>query len=165
MKKSKPISASDLPPHILELNPHVLGQMSKGASVKDLMERCRRLSDIVSGRHVVTEKNPERKLNKTEERFHEYLKTEFKNEPHLIVPQPTRFFRFGNGDTYTPDFIVISDCGISVYEVKGGYRGAGWEQGYDRYFRAKEKFESYELRITFYLVEWDRKNREWKWSL
>ena len=37
---------------------------------------------------------------------------------------------------YIPDFIVFGPGPARVIEVKGGYRGPGAEQGYERYKRA-----------------------------
>ena len=176
MKKSRKnitFAVSDLPPHILALNP----------SLKNCGGIAQTPTETPTGREKTSrgyvdmgndEKSPttplnavqkmERRMTKTEARFYGHLQSEHANEKHLIVPQPTRFFRFGNGDTYTPDFIVICDIGIVVYEVKGGYKGAGYEQGYERYYRAKEKFESSELRITFFLVTWNRKTYQWDYE-
>ena len=83
----------------------------------------------------------------------------------MIIPQPTRFFRFDNGDTYTPDFLTIEffpdeTSKVVSWEVKGGYKGAGADQGYERFFRAKERFAQYG--IDFVLVEWDKDRMTWR---
>jgi hypothetical protein len=176
MKKSRKnitFSASDLPPHILELNPQLknCGGIAQTPTETPIGRETtpNGYVDMGSGKKSPTTQlnavqKMERRMTKTEARFYGHLQGEYSNEKHIIVPQPTRFFRFDNGDTYTPDFIVICDIGIVVYEVKGGYKGAGYEQGYERYYRAKEKFESSELRITFFLVTWNRKTYQWDYE-
>ena len=172
-RKNITFSVSDLPPHILALNPLLKncggiaqtptktpagrektadGYVDMGGGVKSPTTQLNAVQKM------------ERRMTKTEARFYGHLQSEYANEKHLVIPQPTRFFRFDNGDTYTPDFIVICDIGIVVYEVKGGYKGAGCEQGYERYYRAKEKFESQDLRITFFLVTWNRKTYHWDYE-
>lgn len=58
--------------------------------------------------------------------------------PHGI----TLVFPDGSGDRYTPDVLVTrpDDGRPTAYEVKGGYRGPGWEQGHERFKRAKAAF-------------------------
>ena len=109
---------------------------------------------------MVAEKGRTRRMNKTEARFLEVLRR--LHPDGLIVEQPTRFFRFRNGDSYTPDFIVIASGAITSYEVKGGYRGAGWEQGYERYHRAKEAFAGYG--VAFVLATWNTRQKEWEFE-
>ena len=172
-RKNITFAVSDLPPHILALNPALknCGGIAKTPTETPIgrEKTARGCNDMGNGvKSPTTQLNAvqkmERRMTKTEARFYGHLQSEYTNEKHLIVPQPTRFFRFDNGDTYTPDFIVICDIGIVVYEVKGGYKGAGCEQGYERYYRAKEKFESSELRITFFLVTWNRKTYQWDYE-
>lgn len=105
--------------------------------------------------------SPERRMNKTEARFLDVLVRLYPDG--LIIPQPTRLFRFENKDSYTPDFVVIDKGAIIAYEVKGGYRGAGWEQGYERFHRAKEAFRKYQ--ITFILATWNTKQKQWEYEL
>lgn len=62
-----------------------------------------------------------------------------------IIPKGIRL-AFDNGDTYLADFAVFHPTGkIELIEVKGGargsgneYRGPGWEQGWERWERARE---------------------------
>ena len=172
-RKNITFAVSDLPPHILALNPALKNcggiaktQTETPTGREKTADGC---FDMGGGeKRDRTQLNAvqkmERRMTKTEARFYGHLQGEYANEKHLIVPQPTRFFRFPNGDTYTPDFIVICDIVIVVYEVKGGYKGAGYEQGYERYYRAKEKFESQDLRITFFLVTWNKKTYQWDYE-
>ena len=101
------------------------------------------------------------KMNKTEAQFlREWLAPKARGAECLIIPQPTRFFRLTGGGTYTPDFLVIHPRGVTAYEVKGGYRGAGWEQGYERYKRAA--FEWSRPWLGFVMATWQSKINNWK---
>ena len=112
----------------------------------------------------------ERRMNKTEERFFAWLKEGYEDynpELDLVIPQPTRIFRFGNGDTYTPDFLVVSGFSlkhisrITAWEVKcDGAHYNGWEQGFERYKRAKEQFSKYG--IVFKMAIWQPKKLTWR---
>ena len=79
---------------------------------------------------------PRRALNKTEEEWGRRLAV--LSPSSRVFAQPTRFFALRGGGTYTPDFLQFNKEGLPVivWEVKGGYRGPGWEQGYERYKRA-----------------------------
>lgn len=100
------------------------------------------------------------RLNKTETIF---LNTQLEKIIGFIsattIIQPLRFFEMTGGGTYTPDFVVIHGQGMDVFEVKGGYKGAGWEQGVERYKRAAYEFDN--EYINFYYCEFDRKNNSW----
>jgi hypothetical protein len=49
--------------------------------------------------------------------------------------------RFEDGTRYTPDYTAITHQGeLWHIEIKGGYRGPGWEQGYERFRRARDVF-------------------------
>lgn len=57
--------------------------------------------------------------------------------------------RFEDGTRYTPDYTCITHQGeIWHVEVKGGYRGAGWEQGYERFRRARDVFQAPGVRLV-----------------
>lgn len=99
-------------------------------------------------------------MNKTEERCLEMLRRRFPGA--AILPQRIRFFPLKGGGTYTPDFLVVGDAlPMLVVEVKGGYRGAGAEQGYDRYKRAALEWSD-GRRFRFVLCTWERMRREWR---
>ena len=77
--------------------------------------------------------------------------------------QPPRFFEFEDGDTYTPDFLLLAGGrGQIVAEIKGGYRGPGWEQGWEQFKRAAAAFGRDRGR-EFWLCEW--RPRESRWSV
>lgn len=95
-------------------------------------------------------------LNKTEARFLTKLEEEKKG---TIIIQPTRFFELLGGGSYTPDFLDIHENGIDVWEVKGGYKGPGWEQGIERYKRAALQYNN--NYITFRMAQWDRTKMTW----
>ncbi|MBO4620355.1 MAG: hypothetical protein J5654_09630 [Victivallales bacterium] len=97
-------------------------------------------------------------MNKTEARAMQWLIYQgYAN----IIPQPTRLFPLAGGGTYTPDFLAWnpSDGSILVVEVKGGYRGPGWEQGMERYKRAAAQYDGGPLKFT--MLAWSAKRREW----
>ena len=105
-------------------------------------------------------KTPTKKLNKTEERCKARL------ERYLglsVLCQPTRLFPLAGGGTYTPDFLAYDpqrpELGICVVEVKGGYHGPGWEQGYDRWKRVAAQYDSPLFR--FVMTTWSAKRQEW----
>lgn len=96
-------------------------------------------------------------LNKTERRFYdELLKGVDKKS---VVVQPSRLFELQGGGTYTPDFLVIADGKAFAIEIKGGYRGPGWEQGYERYKRAAAQWQGDHFK--FCMWTWDRKVNKW----
>lgn len=168
MSRRKTVSIDELPPGIIALNPQLALQNGAGAKYTPSPISTHGERDKIEQRGVSTKERriQERRMNKTEERFFDLLKNDIyadERDTVLIVPQPTRFFRFPNGDTYTPDFLVIHQCGVTVYEVKGGYKGHGAEQGYERFHRAAEKFGRHG--ITFILATWDRERDEWVYEI
>ena len=96
-------------------------------------------------------------LNRTERRFYDSLSPD---ERARTVIQPTRHFPLAGGGTYTPDFMVYANEAIFVYEIKGGYRGPGAEQGHERYARAAALWSSCVLH--FCKATWDAKAKAWK---
>ena len=101
--------------------------------------------------------------NRTERRFYGWLCDQYPAD--RIVIQPPRHFALRGGGTYTPDFLVYADSGVFVYEVKGGYKGPGAEQGHERYARAAAQWSSGLVRFS--KCTWDREAglwREEKWT-
>jgi hypothetical protein len=117
---------------------------------------------------VAVHAKTERKMNKTEERFYNHLKLSTNPARVLVIPQPTRLFRFDDGDTYTPDFLCVefAEEGLSrVVAVEVKMEGAhynGWEQGYERYKRAKERFSQFG--IEFKMAIWQPKKMQWRYE-
>ena len=73
-----------------------------------------------------------------------------------VLEQALRLPLTGGG-TYTPDLVVLRHGHLPLcVEVKGGYRGAGWEQGYERYRRA-----AYEWGPWVEFALWERRRGEW----
>ncbi len=103
------------------------------------------------------------KCNKTETLFYHYLQDWlFDGQVIDIIVQPAKFFELKGGGTYTPDFMVFVHGDLErvhVFEVKGGYRGPGWEQGYERYKRAALEWDGCIFKFT--LAEFDRKTQRW----
>ena len=108
---------------------------------------------------VPQDERPRRALNKTEEEWGRRLAV--LSPSSRVFVQPTRFFALRGGGTYTPDFLEFRPDGLPViaWEVKGGYRGPGWEQGYERYRRAALEFSG--AKFAFKLAE----KRKGKWSV
>jgi hypothetical protein len=76
-----------------------------------------------------------------------------------VIEQPIRLQLTGGG-SYTPDLMVRTKYEKPILiEVKGGYRGPGWEQGIERYKRAKYEWGYW---FEFQLCIWDRKKQEWR---
>jgi len=94
--------------------------------------------------------------NKTERRFYDWLCSQ--HPADRIVIQPPRHFPLKGGGTYTPDFLVYADSGVFAYEVKGGYRGPGAEQGHERYARAAAQWAS--ANLHFCKATW--RDRQWR---
>jgi len=73
-----------------------------------------------------------------------------------VLEQALRLPLTGGG-MYTPDLLVLRQGQPPLcVEVKGGYRGAGWEQGYERYRRA-----AYEWGPWMEFALWERRRGEW----
>ena len=105
----------------------------------------------------------QRQMNKTETRAMEWLRL---HGYAGIIAQPTRLFPLAGGGTYTPDFLAwepMTSC-VWVVEVKGGYRGPGWDQGYDRYKRAALQYSPPGSPWRFALLTWHARRREWTWE-
>jgi len=102
-------------------------------------------------------------MNKTEARAAQWLRL---NGFACLIAQPTRLFPLAGGGTYTPDFLAWepSGAGVWVIEVKGGYRGPGWDQGYDRYKRAALQYSPPGSPWRFSLLTWHARRREWTWE-
>lgn len=89
---------------------------------------------------------------KAEETALERLKQECEGQDSLICAQVRNLFPLAGGGTYIPDFVVLSPHGARVVEVKGGYRGPGWEQGRERYKRAAAQYSG-KAGVSFELWE------------
>lgn len=102
-------------------------------------------------------------MNKTETMAAQWLRL---NGFACLIAQPTRLFPLAGGGTYTPDFLAwepMTSC-VWVIEVKGGYRGPGAEQGYDRYKRAALQYSPPGSPWRFALLTWHARRREWTWE-
>lgn len=94
-----------------------------------------------------------RKLNKTEQRCLAELTAKY---PDWLILSQSVVLPFGDGTSYRPDFLLIppfwdQEFIAFIVEVKGGYRGPGWEQGMERYRRAREKWGTW---LGFELWTW-----------
>ena len=165
MRRSHGFRAEDLPEHIRRLNAGVLGEVSPAPVVQ---EGQGRKSPQNERRRVLRVD----KLNKTEARFLQELRRSMAGQRSAIPEldgmdiwcydiQPPRYFEFSDGDTYTPDFLLLAGGrGQVVAEIKGGYRGPGWEQGWERFKRAAAVFGRDRGR-EFWLCEWRPRESRW----
>lgn len=80
------------------------------------------------------------KMTKAEQTVYNALISKYPSA--LIAQQVRNLFQLEGGGMYIPDFLVVNAPSLPplVVEVKGGYRGAGFEQGYERYKRAAAQF-------------------------
>lgn len=103
---------------------------------------------------------PRGEMNKSEMRFFDaHLRDGYERGLCLVLAQQVRIPLPGGG-VYVPDFVVYNHLGaLEIYEVKGGYRGPGWEQGYERFKRAAAYLVKFG--IGCWLAEWKEK----KWNL
>lgn len=122
----------------------------------------RRISPDNTTRNNKAVRTPKR--TKAEEIALEELHREYLGQDVLICEQVRNLFRLPGGGVYIPDFAVLSPAGVRVIEVKGGYRGAGAEQGYERYKRAAAVFSG-KAGVTFELWEINHgKSRRYTWE-
>ena len=158
--------AEDLPEHIRRLNAGVLG----GVSTAPAVQEGKGLKSPQSERRRALRVD---KLNRTEARFLAELRRSMAGQRSAMPEldgldiwcydiQPPRFFEFEDGDTYTPDFLLMAGGrGQIVAEIKGGYRGPGWEQGWERFKRAAAAFGR-ERGREFWLCEWMPRESRWR---
>lgn len=167
MRRSSAINVGQLANHASEAakraNPDVFADGTGGSSAKR-----KNSTEALKTAFVAVHAKTERRMNKTEERFYNRLKLSTNPARVLVIPQPTRLFRFDDGDTYTPDFLCVefADDGLSrVVAVEVKMEGAhynGWEQGFERYKRAKERFSQYG--IGFAMAIWQPKKMQWRYE-
>jgi hypothetical protein len=78
---------------------------------------------------------------------------------HAIISQGFKL-PLQDGGTYTADYFAVPVNGRStIIEVKGLYRGPGWEQGIERYRRARYQWEKY---FNFEMWETFGKGKKWE---
>lgn len=87
-------------------------------------------------------RKPPAPANKAEADWCEFLR---RTCPYVAVMPHRITLVFADGDRYTPDVVLIDDGALTLYEVKGGYRGPGWEQGIERFKRAQAEFPGLKL--------------------
>ena len=97
-------------------------------------------------------------LNKTEQRWFDTIApTHFAGA--TVLPQALTL-PLKDGGTYRVDFLCVYLSRYPVVvEIKGGFRGSGWEQGIERYRRARTQWEKV---FGFELWEWDGQTKRWK---
>jgi hypothetical protein len=96
------------------------------------------------------------KLNGTEKRWLEERADDF---PTALVIPHALILPLDGGGTYRPDFFVLEgDACIHLIEIKGGYVGPGWEQGIERFRRARTQWGKY---FNFQMWEWHKDTKKW----
>jgi hypothetical protein len=97
-------------------------------------------------------------LNKTEQRWLDTIaKTHFAGA--TVLPQALTL-PLKDGGTYRVDFLCVYLSRYPVViEIKGGFKGNGWEQGIERYRRARTQWEKV---FGFELWTWEGKTKRWK---
>jgi hypothetical protein len=94
-------------------------------------------------------KAPAQKMTKAESEFLRHLEAGIYGEFVHIFTYAVRL-PFGDGTSYRPDMMTIDvDGRICCWEVKGGYKGPGWEQGYERFRAARRHWP----KIKFVMAE------------
>ena len=95
-------------------------------------------------------------MSKSEELVAAVLREKY-NGGEVIAQQVRNLFMLAGGVMYIPDFMVFRPDGIiNVIEVKGGYRGAGFEQGEERYKSAAAQYS----KAPFYFSLWRVDNKK-----
>lgn len=151
-------------PEIFAVSPSKNAQTRENASARDFTHFAAKSSNFaksggetgVPGAGATKQKS----MNKTEARAAQWLRL---NGFACFIAQPTRLFPLAGGGTYTPDFLAwepMTSC-VWVIEVKGGYRGPGCEQGYERYRRAALQYSPPGSPWRFALLTWHARRREW----
>jgi hypothetical protein len=100
-----------------------------------------------------------RQLNKAETRALDKARREW---PRAIIMAQALTLPLSGGDTYRPDIVILKPCDwfrgsllrMVLVEVKGGYKGPGWEQGVERYKRAVVEYPALEFEL------WDMAAKE-----
>lgn len=151
-------------PEIFAVSPSKNAQTRENSSARDFTHFAAKSSNFAKsdGRTGApgAGATKQKSMNKTEARAAQWLRL---NGVQCLIAQPTRLFPLAGGGAYTPDFLAWNPDqplgSLWVIEVKGGYRGPGWEQGYERYRRAALQYSGGPWR--FALLTWHAKRREW----
>ena len=132
----------------------VLAAMQKGATVAND-------ATVKESLQVASElRYPKSGLNRTERRYYDDFLREMRETGRaLVMSQQVRIPLEGGGG-YIPDFVIWAHGVVEVVEIKGGYKGAGWEQGWDRYKRAAAYLERFGVKCK--LAEWMPMEKKWK---
>ncbi len=115
--------------------------------------------NAAGGRVKVAARPPEavRALNKSETRALERAKRQY---PGATIIAQGLTLPLTDGQTYRVDLLILEPvlhvaapepCWARLVEVKGGYRGPGWEHGLERYRRARAEYP--ELRFELWQMD------------
>lgn len=141
MRPTAAALAASLPPSALARNAALLGQTSAATPP----EEARKAKG--GGKARVKPNRTPRPANQAEVEWAAMLARQW---GWPIVRPHAMTLVFDDGDRYTPDVLLAWPRGLTMtlYEVKCGYRGPGWEQGMERFKRAKAVFPWLDLRLA-----------------
>jgi hypothetical protein len=157
MKTSKQtIPADAIPEHVRRLNPAIFGDCG-GCGVELPETRTRGGAEpkrTRNGLKLIFER-----LNKTELRWLREIGQQMIASGEAVAIHPQVTFCFDDGTKYTVDFLVVRfELPTLCVEVKGGYTGPGWEQGHERFRRARDLWQHFDWEMH----EWRGKEQIWK---
>lgn len=146
VRRLNPLIFAGNPPRINATGENAAKRQTASESAKTAKKpRFRRFSDIPACRE----------LNKSETEVASMLSA----SGLRVVGQALRLPLTGGG-IYNPDLLAWEPDAdfLRVVEVKGGYRGPGADQGYERYKRAALEWHCAAMRFEM----WERVGREWR---
>ena len=129
----------DVPDHVKALNRSVFGD-SRAADMPKAGN-----TDIGTAPPVETVKAKrtriplEEKRSGAEQRWLDTIARQLRNDGNVLFIHEQVRWNFPDGTSYKVDFVVIfSDRPPLCVEIKAGYKGNGWEEGDERYRRARD---------------------------
>lgn len=137
----KPLRYDDLPP-----------AMRKQVDRMLTSDRPLKAEDIKPPVKSMSTGPAKRKMTKTEAEFMSRLAAIYGRE---CVHFEGITLRMANGHRYTPDFVIRHDAGLTLYEVKGGYRLGSYQ-------RARLAFDQARVEWPCWSFVWAEK-RDGKW--
>lgn len=123
----------NVPAHIKAINPHLF---AGDAPVR-----------VAAKPQGAVFKDREVKLNLAEQKVLAWAQ---RNWPTALIIPHGLTLKFPDGTRYNPDIVVYDQAVRPILiECKSGYRGPGWEQGHERFRRARDLFgEWFELELV-----------------
>jgi len=158
MKASRTtIPAAAIPESIRRLNPAIFGDA--GGCGVELPEV--RTNDGAKPKRAKTALKPLFDgMRKSELRWYREIGQPMLASGEAVAIHPQTVLYFDDGTKYKVDFMVVRPDGLPVLfvEVKAGYCGPGWEQGHERFRRARDLWRHFDWEMH----EWRGKEQIWK---